>query len=121
MVGVVPEVLIERGSVSKIPDETVTGANLSERKDVILDRSDILIALPGGIGTLDEVFHVMAAATIGFHDKKVVFYNVNHFWDSMLAALAEFSDKGFLRGEPDRYFVVANNLEELKNIISDEI
>lgn len=93
VVGVVPEVLIERGSVSKIPDETVTVANLSERKDVILDRSDILIALPGGIGTLDEVFHVMAAATIGFHDKKVVFYNVNGFWDSMAALLEEYRSK----------------------------
>lgn len=117
VVGVVPEVLIERGSVSKIPDETVTVANLSERKDVILDRSDILIALPGGIGTLDEVFHVMAAATIGFHDKKVVFYNVNGFWDSMAALLEEYRLKNFLRGETDKYFAFADSPEQLKEII----
>ena len=117
VVGVVPEVLIERGSVSKIPDETVTVANLSERKDVILDRSDILIALPGGIGTLDEVFHVMAAATIGFHDKKVVFYNVNGFWDSMAALLEEYRSKNFLRGETDKYVAFADSPEQLKEII----
>lgn len=117
VVGVLPEVLIERGSVSKIPDETVTVANLSERKDVILDRSDILIALPGGIGTLDEVFHVMAAATIGFHDKKVVFYNVNGFWDSMAALLEEYKSKNFLRGETDKYFAFADSPEQLKEII----
>ncbi len=117
VVGVVPEILVERGSVSALLDETVVVANLSERKDVILGRSDILVALPGGIGTLDEVFHVMAAATIGFHDKKVVFYNVNGFWDSMAALLEDYKAKNFLRGETDRYFAFANSLEELIDII----
>ncbi|MBR6805458.1 MAG: TIGR00730 family Rossman fold protein [Bacteroidaceae bacterium] len=117
VVGVVPEILVERGSVSRVPDETVVVANLSERKELILGRSDILVALPGGIGTLDEVFHVMAAATIGFHDKKVVFYNVNGFWDSMAALLEEYKSKNFLRGETEKYFAFADSLEHLKEII----
>lgn len=120
IVGVVPDILVGRGGVSTLLDDCVQVRNLSERKDAILYRSDILVAMPGGLGTLDEVFHVMAGATIGYHDKKVVFYNVNHFWDSMLAALADFREKGFLRGEPDKYFAVADTLEDLKNIIADE-
>ena len=119
IVGVVPDILVSRGGVSTLLDDCVQVRNLSERKDAILYRSDILVAMPGGLGTLDEVFHVLAAATIGYHDKKVVFYNVNNFWDSMLAALDNFRDKGFLRGEPEKYFAVANTLEELKNIIAD--
>lgn len=121
IVGVVPDILVSRGGVSTLLDDCVQVRNLSERKDAILYRSDILVAMPGGLGTLDEVFHVLAAATIGYHNKKVVFYNVNNFWDSMLATLAEFSNKGFLRGEPYKYFAVADTLEELKNIISDKI
>lgn len=117
IVGVVPEILITRGFVSKQLDEQVKVRNLSERKEIILGRSDILVALPGGVGTLDEVFHVMAAATIGYHDKKVVFYNVDGFWQGLLALLTEYSRTGFLRGEPDRFFAVADNFEELKNII----
>lgn len=120
IVGVVPDILVSRGGVSTLLDDCVQVRNLSERKDAILYRSDILVAMPGGLGTLDEVFHVLAAATIGYHDKKVVFYNVNNFWGSMLAALADFRDKGFLRGEPDKYFAVADTLEDLKNIIADE-
>ncbi len=118
IVGVVPTILVERGAVSTLLDECVLVSNLSERKDTILRRSDILVAMPGGLGTLDEVFHVMASATIGFHDKKVVFYNVNNFWGSMLDALDEFRDKGFLRGEPSKFFAVADTLDELKNIIT---
>ena len=120
IVGVVPDILVSRGGVSTLLDDCIQVRNLSERKDAILYRSDILVAMPGGLGTLDEVFHVLAAATIGYHDKKVVFYNVNNFWDSMLAALADFRGKGFLRGEPDKYFAVADTLEDLKNIIADE-
>ncbi len=119
IVGVVPDILVSRGGVSTLLDACVQVRNLSERKDAILYRSDILVAMPGGLGTLDEVFHVMAGATIGYHDKKVIFYNVNNFWNSMIATLADFRNKGFLRGEPDRYFAVADTLEELKNIIAD--
>ncbi len=121
IVGVVPEILVSRGGVSSLLDECVQVADLSARKDNILGRSDILVALPGGLGTLDEIFHVAAAATIGYHNKKVIFYNVGNFWSSLLATLAEFREKGFLRGEPDRFFAVADTLEELKNIIADEI
>lgn len=121
IVGVVPDILVSRGGVSSLLDECVQVPNLGVRKDTILSRSDILVALPGGLGTLDEIFHVMASATIGYHNKKVVFYNVNNFWDSMLAALSEYRDKNFLRGEPDKYFAVAANLEELKNIIAGEV
>lgn len=120
IVGVVPDILVARGSVSTLLDECVQVPDLSVRKETILGRSDILVAMPGGLGTLDEVFHVMGSATIGFHDKKVVFYNVNNFWGSMLATLAELRSKGFLRGEPDKFFAVADTLEELKNIIANE-
>lgn len=119
IVGVVPDILVARGGVSTLLDECVQVPDLSVRKDTILGRSDILVAMPGGLGTLDEVFHVMASATIGFHDKKVVFYNANNFWGSMLATLAEFRDKGFLRGEPNRFFAVADTLDELKQIIAN--
>ena len=120
IVGVVPDILVARGGVSTLLDECVQVPDLSVRKDTILGRSDILVAMPGGLGTFDEVFHVMASAMIGFHDKKVVFYNVNNFWNSLLATLDELSDKSFMRGEPDRFFAVADTLEELKQIIENE-
>ena len=120
VVGVVPDILVSRNCVSTLLDEQITVANLSERKDTILDRSDILVALPGGVGTLDEVFHVMAAATIGYHCKKVVFYNVNGFWNSLLTLLDEYNRGGFLRGNAYDRFAIADNLDQLKQIISEK-
>ncbi|MBO7193412.1 MAG: TIGR00730 family Rossman fold protein [Bacteroidaceae bacterium] len=117
IVGVVPDILVERGRVSMLLDEQVNCRNLSERKDIMLERSDILVALPGGVGTLDEIFHVMAAATIGYHTKRVVLYNVNGFWDSLVATLDEMLQAGFIRGEFERYFSVANGVAELEGLL----
>ena len=87
----------------------------------MLEKSDILVALPGGIGTLDEIFHVVAAATIGYHSKRVVLYNINGFWDSLLAMLDSYNTAGFIRGDIKRLISVANNLEELEMLIKEAI
>ena len=117
IVGVVPHILVERDRVSNLLDEQVGCRNLSERKDIMLERSDLLVALPGGIGTLDEIFHVLAAATIGYHTKRVVLYNVNGFWNQLLATVEEMSQAGFVRGEVEKYLIVANSVAELEDLI----
>lgn len=119
IIGVVPQVLIERNRVSNLLDERVVTANLSDRKEEILGRSDVLVALPGGIGTLDEIFHVAAAATIGYHSKKVVLYNVDGYWDSLLAALEYMQKSGFVRGGIDSFFLIADDINGLKSIFEN--
>ena len=117
IVGVVPDILVERDRVSHLLDEQVGCRNLSERKDMMLERSDVLVALPGGVGTLDEIFHVLAAATIGYHTKRVVLYNVNGFWNALLAVVDEMSQAGFVRGEMEKYLVVADSIAQLEELI----
>ncbi len=117
IVGVVPDILVERDRVSRLLDEQVGCRNLSERKDIMLERSDVLVALPGGVGTLDEIFHVLAAATIGYHTKRVVLYNVNGFWNPLLATVEEMSQAGFVRGEVEKYLIVANGTAQLEDLI----
>ena len=117
VVGVVPDILVERGRVSMLLDEQVGCRDLSERKDIMLKRSDIIVALPGGVGTLDEIFHVLAAATIGYHTKPVVLYNVNGFWNSLVATLDEMLQAGFVRGEFEKYLLVANDIAELEDLL----
>lgn len=117
IMGVVPTKLEERGAVSDLLDVTFRTDNLSERKDVILRESDIMIALPGGVGTLDEVFHVMASASIGYHDKKVVFYNVEGFWNPMLDLFEHLKATHFARRPLNNYYEVVNNLDELIKLL----
>lgn len=117
VMGVVPTKLEERGRVSDLPDVIFHTVNLSDRKDVILRESDILVALPGGVGTLDEVFHVVAAATIGYHTKRVVLYNIDGFWNGMLSMLEQMETQGFIRRPLDHFLSVATTIDELKVLL----
>ncbi len=117
VIGVVPSKLEENGRVSTYLDEVIRTRNLSDRKDIILEKSDVLVALAGGVGTFDEIFHVIAAASIGYHQKKVIFYNEYGFYTELLNTLDTLEQKGFARHPFSTYYDVANSLEELKDKI----
>ena len=112
-VGVVPSIVEETGRTSQYNDRVLTCHNLSERKQLMLDESDVFIALPGGVGTLDEVFTVAASYTIGYHRKRVILYNMLGFWDATIAMLDDLQQRGMVRGRWRDYICVANNLDEL--------
>lgn len=80
--------------------------------------SDVFVALPGGIGTLDEVFTVVASATIGYHEKKVILYNMKGFWDSFVTFMDDLHAKGVTRKQWRTYIQVANSLEELTALLN---
>lgn len=113
VMGIVPTKLEEHGAVSDFLDVTFRSVNLSDRKDMMEQEADVMVALPGGIGTLDEIFHVVAAATIGYHGKKVILYNVDGFWNGLLSFLNELEAKHFTRRPLAQYLQVANSFDEL--------
>ena len=115
--GVIPEIIEKGGRTSQYVDEHVFCTNLSDRKDLLLSHSDVIVALPGGIGTLDEVFTVAASHTIGYHRKKVILYNVNGFWDSLMACLDDLDSRGMIRGQWRDYIQTAVTLEELTELL----
>lgn len=118
VIGVVPSKLEKNGRASTLLDEIIRTHNLSDRKDIITEKSDVLVALPGGIGTLDEVFHVMAAASLGYHPKKVIFYNEQDFYTPLLEILRTFETQGFIRQSLSSYYEVADSFEELTEKIN---
>ena len=116
-IGMVPRVVEQGGRVSDYVDVHVACDNLSDRKDLMLAQSDVLIALPGGIGTLDEVFTVMANTVIGIRHQPVVFYNVDGCWDALLAALDNLFAQGLISGTPADYYSVATDINELEQLL----
>ena len=116
-VGVVPTIIEKGGKVSDYVDVRILCDNLSDRKDLMIQRSDLIVALPGGVGTLDEVFTVLAAASIGYHDKHVVLFNVGGFWDSLLAMLSDMKGRGVIRPGFDDTLTVVKSVDELAGIV----
>lgn len=112
-IGVVPTLVERGGRTFPDLDIEIPCDNLSDRKDLMLAQSDIFVALPGGIGTLDEIFTTAAAHTIGYHHKMVILYNMKGFWNSTIALLDDMAEKSMIRGNWRDVIEVADNLEEL--------
>ena len=117
-VGVVPTIVEKGGKVSDYVDVKILCDNLSDRKDLMIERSDVIIALPGGVGTLDEIFTVLAAASIGYHNKRVILYNIGGFWDSLIAMLDDLKTRGVLRAGFEDTVKVAHTLDEIAALIA---
>lgn len=113
VLGVVPQILVDNNRVSCFIDEIVMTPDLNERKQGIIDRSDIIIAMPGSVGTLDEVFTVLAANTIGIHGKKVLFWNIDGFWDELFQMFRALERRNVVNKPLSDYVLVANTFDEL--------
>ena len=116
-IGVVPMIVEKSGRISDYVDVEIPCDNLSDRKQLMMDQSDVFIALPGGIGTLDEVFTVAASATIGYHQKPLILYNMKGFWDSLIALLDDLQAKGMIRGNWRDYIKTADSIEQIGSIL----
>ena len=85
----------------------------------MLAQSDVMVALPGGVGTLDEIFSVASSRSIGYHKKQVIIYNVNGFWDPLVKLLDYLQAKGMIRGDYHTLMPVANTFEQLTELIGE--
>ncbi len=120
LIGVVPRIVERGGRMSDRLTVHIPCDNLSDRKDLLLAHSDVVVALPGGIGTLDEVFTVAAAHTIGYHQKRIILYNIGGFWNTLIALLDDLQQRGMIRGHWKDYISVANSFDELTAMITKE-
>ena len=97
-IGVIPMIVEKSGRTSDYVDVEIPCDNLHDRKQLMEDQSDVFIALPGGLGTLDEIFTIVASATIGYHQKPLILYNMKGFWSPLIALLDDLQTKGVVRG-----------------------
>jgi uncharacterized protein (TIGR00730 family) len=95
--GIIPQFLKEREVMLKEAPELIVTADMHERKRVMFERADAFVALPGGIGTLEEVVEMATWAQLDQHKHPILIVNINGFWDSLVALFQRMTDDGFLR------------------------
>ena len=111
--GVMPQSLVEREIAHQgLTELTVTGS-MHERKTCMADMSDAFLALPGGLGTLDELFEMWTWAQLGLHDKAVGLLNVDGFYDQLLAFLDKATNTGFIKPVHRNILIVESDPEKL--------
>ncbi|MFZ6870798.1 TIGR00730 family Rossman fold protein [Undibacterium sp. Di27W] len=95
--GVIPQALMDKEVGHTGLSKLHIVANMHERKAMMADLSDAFIAMPGGIGTLEELFEVLTWSQLGFHEKPIGLYNTNHFYQKLHDFLLHTVEQGFLR------------------------
>ena len=97
--GIIPEFLVDmeatRHSLGQL-DELIITSDMHERKHGMFERADAFVALPGGIGTLEEIVEIMTWGQLGRHEKPMVFANINGFWDPMMELMKHMTEEGFI-------------------------
>lgn len=111
--GVIPEKLKDKELAHTGVTELKVVKDMHERKATMAEMSDAFVALPGGAGTLEEIFEVWTWAQLGFHSKPCAFYNVNGFYDKLLDMITSMSTEGFLKEEYVNMLIQTDNKEEL--------
>jgi uncharacterized protein (TIGR00730 family) len=113
VIGVIPEKLVIKEVVhEKLPDLRVV-KNMHERKALMAELSDGFIALPGGYGTFEEFFEVLAWSQLGWHPKPFGLLNCAGFYDPLLAFLDHTRDEGFIRPQHRELVLVADDAEKM--------
>lgn len=107
VLGIITSHIAHLGRSSQQPTELITTDNMGERKRLLIERGDIIVALPGGIGTIDELFDAITTKMLGNHDKPIVICNTQGIFNPLVQQIELLRRQGFLRyDKPDLYRVV---------------
>ena len=111
--GVIPDFLVNREHMLLRVQERVITRDMHERKWVMFERADAFVALPGGIGTLEELVEQLTWAQLGQHKKPILILNVARFWDPLCVLLEQMEKLDFIRANLPVNLLVAEQVEEI--------
>jgi uncharacterized protein (TIGR00730 family) len=113
VIGVIPEFLRVRELAYTKADEMVVTRDMHERKQIMFERADAFVALPGGIGTLEELVEQLTWTQLGRHKKPVLLANIKGFWEPLIELLDHMRSLGFIHSDLNFEYLVANRIEDI--------
>ncbi len=111
--GIIPEFLMSRERALRGTHELIVTRDMHERKQLMLEHADAFVALPGGIGTLEEVVEQLTWAQLGRHKKPILLANIKSFWDPLCALLDHMRKLEFIRYDLSVEVLVAGRVDEI--------
>jgi len=113
VIGVLPHLLKMKEIEHEHLTELIFVDSMHERKVKLNELCDGVIALPGGFGTMDELFEMLTLAQIGLHQKPIALLNTNDFYSPLIALVQAMVDNGFLKEVNQEMIIVSDNIDEL--------
>jgi hypothetical protein len=119
--GIIPEFLSVKERMLRDVDELIITTDMHERKRLMFERSDAFVALPGGIGTLEELVEQLTWSQLGRHTKPIVLANIDHFWDPLIGLLDHMRREAFIRPGLEVGFIVVDTVAAIVPAIKNAI
>ena len=119
VIGVEPQFFIDDGFLHEGITETISTETMAERRIKMMEMGDAYIALPGGIGTLDEISEVIVMAALGKHQKPCIIYNKNGYYDLLRGMFDRMADADFMTKEARAMITFAESLKDIKRAVGD--
>ena len=115
--GVIPDFMVNREHMLVRAQERIITGDMHERKRVMFERADAFVALPGGVGTLEELVEQLTWAQLGRHKKPILILNVQGFWDPLCVLLDQMEKLEFIRAGLSVKLLVADRVEDILPIL----
>jgi uncharacterized protein (TIGR00730 family) len=115
--GIIPELLRSQEHVHDTLTELHIVDTMHTRKQMLYEKCDAAIILPGGYGTLDEVFEMLTWNQLSIHSKQIFFLNSGGFYDHLIAHIARMHDEGFLYNHPEEQMIVISDPKQLEKYL----
>jgi uncharacterized protein (TIGR00730 family) len=119
--GIIPDFLKAREMMFRRAQEIIITRDMHERKRVMFERADAFVALPGGVGTLEELVEQLTWAQLGRHKKPILMVNIDRFWDPLCALLDHMRAMQFIRADLEVSPLVVNGADDVLPTIRDAI
>ena len=110
VIGITPQLFIDKGIDDKRCHELVVTECMRTRKAAMENRGDAFITLPGGLGTLEEIFEIIVGKQLGIHDKPIVLLNVNNYFAPLLAMIEQGIEQHFIKPKARELYFVADDV-----------
>ncbi|MFN4008805.1 MAG: TIGR00730 family Rossman fold protein [Pannonibacter sp.] len=119
--GIIPQFLEKREVMLREVTDLIVTDDMHERKRLMFEKSDAFVALPGGIGTLEEVVEMMTWAQLGQHRKPILLANIDSFWSPLLELMDHMRTEAFIRPETEVPYLVAERIEDILPMLESAV
>lgn len=115
--GVFPRSLKDLESEHASLSEIIMVESMHERKRIMFERSDAIVVLPGGFGTMDEMFEIITWRQLRFHNKKIIILNHKGYWNTLISLMDNIIENGFARDEVRTFYTIVETPEEVIKVL----
>lgn len=118
--GIIPQFLVDKERMLEAASEVIVTENMHERKALMFERADAFVALPGGVGTLEELVEQLTWAQLGRHRKPILIANIEGYWNPLVSMLNHMRHHSFIREGLQTPYLVTSDVDEILPMLESE-